>query len=114
MQAADAVPLARALAESLARSLHAQLIETHISWELLAADTAWKIKKPVGLAFVDYSTLQLRRHFCEEELRLNRRLAPSLYLGVPRITGTPETPALDGPGEAQGYAVRMQRFPVQR
>ena len=111
MQAADSVPRARALVEVLARSLHAQLIETHISWVLLAADTAWKIKKPVRLPFVDYSTLEVRRHFCEEELRLNRRLAPSLYLGVTRITGTPSAPALDGPGEAQEYAVRMQRFP---
>ena len=112
MQAADSVPLARALVETLARSLHAQLVETHISWVLLAADTAWKIKKPVRLSFVDYSTLELRRHFCEEELRLNRRLAPSLYLGVTRITGTPSAPVLDGPGEAQEYAVRMLRFPA--
>ena len=112
MQAADTVPLARALVETLARSLHAQLVETHISWVLLAADTAWKIKKPVRLSFVDYSTLELRRHFCEEELRLNRRLAPSLYLDVTRITGTPGAPVLDGPGQAQEYAVRMLRFPA--
>ena len=99
------------MVETLARTLHAQLIETHISWVLLAADTAWKIKKPVRLPFVDYSTLELRRHFCEEELRLNRRLAPSLYLGVTRITGTPSAPSIDGPGEAQEFAVRMKRFP---
>ena len=111
MPSADSVPLARALVETLARSLHAQLIETHISWVLLGADTAWKIKKPVRLPFVDYSTLDLRRHFCEEELRLNRRLAPSLYLGVTRITGTPLAPELDGPGKVQDYAVRMCRFP---
>ena len=111
MQAADSVSLARALVESLARSLDAQLVETHISWVLLTADTAWKIKKPVRLSFVDYSTLELRRHFCEEELRLNRRLAPSLYLGVTPIAGTPGAPVLDGPGQAQEYAVRMRRFP---
>ena len=110
MQAADSVPLARALVQTLARSLQARLLETHISWVLLSADTAWKIKKPVRLPFVDYSTLEFRRHFCEEELRLNRRLAPSLYLGVSRITGTPSSPVLDGPGKAQEYAVRMQRF----
>ena len=111
MHSADSVPLTRTLVETLAGSLHAQLVETHISWVLLAAQTAWKIKKPLRLSFVDYSTLELRRHFCEEELRLNRRLAPSLYLGVTRITGTPRAPALDGPGEALEYAVRMRRFP---
>jgi aminoglycoside phosphotransferase family enzyme len=98
MQTADALTLARALVGALARSLHAQLIETHISWVLLGADTAWKIKKPVQLPFLDYSTLDSRRRFCEEELRLNRRLAPSLYLGVTRITGSRRAPALDGPG----------------
>ena len=103
--------MARALVDTLARSLQARLVETHISWVLLAADTAWKIKKPLRLSFVNYSTLELRRHFCEEELRLNRRLAPSLYIGVTRITGTPGAPTLDGPGEAQEYAVRMRRFP---
>jgi aminoglycoside phosphotransferase family enzyme/predicted kinase len=111
MQAEDAVSLARAMVDTLARSLDAKLLETHISWVLLCADTAWKIKKPVRLPFVDYSTLESRRHFCEEELRLNRRLAPSLYQGVTRITGTPWAATLDGPGEAQEYAVRMWRFP---
>jgi aminoglycoside phosphotransferase family enzyme/predicted kinase len=102
MQTADALTLARALVGALARSLHAQLIETHISWVLLGADTAWKIKKPVQLPFLDYSTLDSRRRFCEEELRLNRRLAPSLYLGVTRITGS---------RRVLEYAVRMRRFP---
>ena len=107
----NSVSEARTLVEALGRTLHAKLIETHVSWVLLGADTAWKIKKPVRLPFVDYSTLDLRRRYCEEELRLNRRLAPSLYLGVARITGTPLVPQLDGPGEVQEYAVRMCRFP---
>ncbi|MEP6587867.1 MAG: AAA family ATPase [Polaromonas sp.] len=100
----------QALVKALARTLGAELIETHISWVLLAGDDAYKIKKPVRLPFVDYATLQARRHFCEEELRLNRRLAPSLYLGVTRITGTHEAPALDGPGPVVEYAVHMRRF----
>jgi uncharacterized protein len=95
---------------ALARALGAGLIETHISWVLLVGDVAFKIKKPVRLPFVDYGTLDSRRHFCEEELRLNRRLAPSLYLGVTRITGTHRAPALDGPGPVLEYAVRMRRF----
>ena len=99
-----------ALVTALARTLRAQMIETHISWVLLAKDTAYKIKKPVRLPFVDYGTLEARRHFCEEELRLNQRLAPSLYLGITRITGTHQVPVLDGPGPVLEYAVRMHRF----
>ncbi len=65
-------------------------IETHISHLLLAGAFAYKIKKPVDFGFLDFSTLQRRHHFCEEELRLNRRLAPQLYLAVVAIRGTPE------------------------
>jgi aminoglycoside phosphotransferase family enzyme/predicted kinase len=110
MHSTDPISRARALVEALARCLPARLVETHISWVLLGEGAAWKIKKPLRLSFVDYSTLERRRHFCEEELRLNRRLAPSLYLGVARITGSPAAPTLDGPGEALEYAVRMRRF----
>src|SRR5688572_10570655 len=87
-----------------------ELIETHISWVLLAGRSAYKIKKAVRLPFVDYSTLESRRQFCEEELRLNRRLAPSLYLGVRRITHRLESPAIDGRGVTLDYAVHMRRF----
>ena len=61
---------------------HVELIETHISWVLLAGDYAYKLKKPVDLGFLDFSTLERRAHFCAEELRINRRLAPDLYLDV--------------------------------
>lgn len=87
-----------------------QLVETHISWVLLAETLAYKVKKPVRLAFVDFRTLALRRHFCEEELRLNRHLAPSLYLRVAPICGIPQAPRIDGPGEPIEYAVCMRRF----
>src|SRR5512133_3110146 len=110
MQTAGIV-LAQAMVAALARTLHAQVIETHISWVLLAPQLAYKIKKPVQMPFVDYGTLDARRGFCEEEVRLNRRLAPSLYLGVSRITGTPRVPEIDGPGPVLEYAVRMRRFP---
>ncbi len=98
------------LVSALAAGLHAELIETHISWVLLAGDLAYKIKKPVRLSFVDYGTLAARRAFCEEEVRLNRRLAPTLYLGVSCVTGRPDRPEIDGAGEAIEYAVRMRRF----
>ena len=85
--------------EAFRRRLGAEVVETHISWLLLAGDTAWKLKKPVTLPFLDYGTPALRRHFCTEELRLNRRFAPGLYLGLDAVDGTEE------------WAVRMRRFP---
>lgn len=115
MKNTDSVALAQArtLVAALAHSLQAELIETHLSWVLLAGSSAWKIKKPVRLPFVDYTALPARQHFCEEELRLNRRLAPSLYLSVVPITGTPEAPVLNGPGQPLEYAVQMRRFPQE-
>jgi aminoglycoside phosphotransferase family enzyme len=95
---------------ALARSLGAQVVETHISWILLAARHAYKLKKPVRLSFVDYSSLEARLHYCQEEVRLNRRLAPTLYLDVVPVTGTPAQPTLGGAGPAQDHAVRMLRF----
>jgi aminoglycoside phosphotransferase family enzyme/predicted kinase len=87
------------------------LVETHISCVLLAREVAWKIKKPLKLPFLDYGTVDARRRCCEEEVRLNRRLAPALYLGVSAVTGTPDAPRLDGPGPVQDWVVRMRRFP---
>ena len=89
------------------------LIETHISWIVLTGPYAYKIKKPVDLGFLDFSSLDKRRFYCEEELRLNRRFAPQLYLGVVRITGTPDAPVLNGPGDAIEYAVKMVQFPQE-
>lgn len=87
-----------------------RVIETHISGVLLAGEYAYKVKKPVDFGFVDFSTLDRRRYFCEEELRLNRRFAPELYLDVVAIHGTPGAPRLDGEGPVLEYAVRMTRF----
>jgi uncharacterized protein len=86
-------------------------LETHISHVLLAGEYAYKIKKPLDLGFLDFSTLEKRHFCCEEELRLNRRLAPDLYLEVTPVTGTQERPCMGGSGEVQEYAVRMRRFP---
>lgn len=85
-------------------------IETHISHVLLAGAFAYKLKKPVDFGFLDFRRLDDRRHYCEEELRLNRRTAPQLYLDVVPITGTPDDPRLGGPGPAIEYAVRMRCF----
>jgi len=109
-------PLIRALLDPARRDPPAravELVETHISWVLLAGDHALKIKKPVDLGFLDFSTLERRRAFCHEELRLNRRLAPELYLDVVAITGTEADPRIGGGGEPIEYAVRMLRFPSE-
>ncbi|HEY5656098.1 MAG TPA: aminoglycoside phosphotransferase, partial [Woeseiaceae bacterium] len=89
-----------------------ELLETHISWVLLAGDYAYKIKKPVALGFLDFSNLDDRRHFCEEEVRLNRKWAPEIYLGV--VTVTNDTALrIEGGGTVIEYAVQMRRFPQE-
>ena len=65
-----------------------RLAETHVSWVFLTGRYAYKVKKPVKLPFLDFSSLQQRKHFCDEELRVNRRLAAELYLGVVPIGST--------------------------
>lgn len=90
-----------------------RVVETHISWVLLTGPYAYKIKKPVNFGFLDFSTLEQRRFYCGEELRLNRRLAPQLYLDVVRITGEPTAPVFNGPGAVIEYAVKMMQFPQE-
>ena len=87
-----------------------ELIETHISWVLLAGEYAYKVKKPVRLPFLDFGTLEARRRYCDEELRLNRRTAPGLYLEVVPIVHTARGFAISAPGEPLEYAVKMRRF----
>ena len=102
--------LVASLREQLAGAGDVAVHETHISRVLLAGADAYKLKKPVNLGFLDFSTLARRQHFAEEEVRLNRRLAPELYLGVIPITGTPQAPVLGGDGPVLDYAVHMRRF----
>ncbi|QEG01762.1 Zeta toxin [Stieleria maiorica] len=88
-----------------------ELHQTHISWVFLVGDVAFKIKKPVRNAFLDYSTLEKRKHFCEEELRLDRRFASDLYLDVVPLSLCDGQPIVEGSGEPFEYAVKMRRFP---
>jgi uncharacterized protein len=88
-----------------------QLIQTHISYVLLTGDFTYKIKKPANFGFLDFSTLQSRQHFCQEELRLNKRGAAKLYLDVFPITLVGEQYQLGGTGEAVEYALHMLQFP---
>ena len=91
-----------------------ELIQTHISYVLLAGAFAYKVKKPLDLHFLDYSTLERRRLMCEEEVRLNRRLCAEAYVGVPAIVRDGDAYRIGGPGEAVEYAVKMHRMPRER
>src|SRR3569832_2513304 len=88
-----------------------QVIETHISYVLLTGAFAYKIKKPLDLGFLDFSSLAKRLHACCDEVQLNRRLAPDVYLDVVPITGTPASPRRGGGGGAGGGAGRGRRGP---
>jgi len=91
-----------------------QVIQTHISYVLLTGQFAYKVKKPVDFGFLDFSTLARRRHFCEEELRLNRRAAPDLYLAVLPVC---QAGAAYHLGSQQGpvveYVLKMRQFPQE-
>jgi uncharacterized protein len=92
------------------RCTRVERLETHISYVLLTGEHAYKIKKAVNFGFLDFTTLAARRFFCAEELRLNRRLAPDLYLDVVPISGSVDAPVLGGDGPALEYAVKMREF----
>jgi aminoglycoside phosphotransferase family enzyme/predicted kinase len=86
---------------------------THISVVFLAGAYAYKIKKPVELGFLDFTTLEKRRHFCQEEVRLNRRLAPTVYLGVVPVSATDKGVKVEGRDEPVEWAVKMVRLPEE-
>jgi uncharacterized protein len=88
-----------------------QLIETHVSWVLLTGEFAYKIKRPVEHSFVDQRSLQRREFLCQEEVRLNRRFASELYIGVCPITVRAGEARVAGPGPIIEYAVKMRQFP---
>jgi aminoglycoside phosphotransferase family enzyme/predicted kinase len=87
------------------------LVTTHISWVFITDHDVWKLKRPVDYGFVDYTTLDRRRHFCHEEVRVNRRLAPDVYLGVVPVRLDGGLHVLTSKGTVVDYAVRMRRLP---
>ncbi len=101
------------LVRVLAKQLGAKVCETHISSVIVAHGHAWKIKKPLDLGFLDFSTLEKRRHYCHEEIRLNSRLAADVYQKVVAISGSADAPQLEGEGDAIEYAVQMREFPSE-
>ncbi len=88
-----------------------RVLNTHISWVVLTGAFAYKIKKPIKLAFLDYSTLELRKRYCELELELNKRWAPELYVEVVPICGSFDAPIVGGEGTPIEYALKMNQFP---
>ena len=111
----DLAELIAALSEPAAYPFAVDAVDvrqTHISAVFLAGDVVYKLKKPVNLGFLDFSTLDKRRHFCAEEVRLNRRLAPAVYLSVvPLVLGADGHIRVEGEGEVTEWAVKMQRLP---
>jgi aminoglycoside phosphotransferase family enzyme/predicted kinase len=109
-------PLVQALLRPTAYPHPAQdlrLYETHISWIVLAGPYAYKIKKPVDFGFLDFSTVERRRAVCADEVRLNRRLCPDVYLGVVDVVERDGQYFLDGPGRPVEPAVWMRRLPAE-
>src|SRR5262245_41125832 len=91
--------------------------QTHLSAVFLAGPFAYKVKKPIDLGFVDFRSLASRRRDCEEEVRLNRRLAPEVYLGVVPVSEADGAPgdlglAVEGAGRVAEWAVKMERLPA--
>lgn len=91
-----------------------ELIQTHVSWLFLTNTHVFKIKKPVNFGFLDFSTRDLRRFYCYEELRLNRRLCPDIYEKVVELRHTETGASFTGGGEVLDYAVMMKRLPADR
>ncbi|MCJ7785975.1 MAG: hypothetical protein MUP41_18740 [Desulfobacterales bacterium] len=88
--------------------------ETHISLLFLTGDHVYKVKKPVDFGFLDFTSLEKRKFFCEQEVKLNRRLSPTIYLGIIRITKEGDRIHLEGKGEPVEYAVKMKQIPEEK
>jgi len=87
-----------------------QMLQTHISWVFLTGKYAYKLKKPLDLGFLDFTSLEKRRIFCEQELHLNRRLAPAIYLEVLPISRTGSTYQLGNANHIEDYCLKMLQF----
>ena len=90
------------------------MCQTHISWLFFTERFVYKVKKPVDFGFLDFTTLESRKFFCNQEVRLNRRLAPEVYLGVVEVKVHQGRIRLGGPGKTIDYAVQMRRLPEDR
>jgi hypothetical protein len=91
-----------------------RLLQTHVSYLFITDNFVYKVKKPVDFGFLDFSTINRRRTYCNEEVRLNRRLCPEIYLGVVEVRGTAQSANFCGKGKLIDYAVKMKRLPEER
>jgi aminoglycoside phosphotransferase family enzyme len=91
-----------------------RLVQTHISYVLLAGDFVYKFKKPMNFGFLNFSTLSKRKHYCNQEILLNRRLCPTIYLGLVSVNKSSGSLSLNGPGEPVEYGVKMVRMPEEK
>ncbi|MBI3813582.1 MAG: hypothetical protein HY279_03825 [Nitrospinae bacterium] len=87
------------------------MLQTHISYLFISGEYVYKVKKPVNFGFINYSTIEKRKFYCEQEIRLNSRLSPEIYLGISHIVSDKGILSLNGKGEIEEYAVRMKRLP---
>jgi len=90
-----------------------ELAQTQMSFIFLTEEYVYKVKKPVNLGYLDYTTLEKRRFYCQREVELNRRLCPETYLGVMSVTRDGNNTCIEGQGEVIEYAVKMRRLPQQ-
>jgi len=88
-----------------------EMVQTQMSFVFLTGDYVYKLKKPVNLGYLDYTTLDKRQYYCQKEVELNRRLCPEAYLGVVSITQGKDAISVDGEGEIIEYAVKMRCLP---
>jgi uncharacterized protein len=93
------------------RPAKVRAIQTHISWVFIASPFVFKVKKPVNLGFLDFSTLEKRHYFCRREIELNRRLAPEIYLDAVSVYETDSGFSFKPPGKIVEYAVKMKELP---
>jgi aminoglycoside phosphotransferase family enzyme len=94
---------------------HVEVVQTHMSWVFLTRRHAFKLKKPVRTGYLDYGTVSARRRHCAEEVRLNRRFCPDVYLGIVPVTiDSAGQLHLDGEGRAVDWVVKMRRLPARR
>ena len=96
------------------RPKRVELVQTQMSFLFLTGDYVYKVKKPVDLGYLDYTTLEKRRFFCQQEIELNRRLCPDVYLEVVPVVNSLGQIRLDGEGETIEYAVKMKQLPGER
>ncbi|MEX2598994.1 MAG: hypothetical protein WD533_04985, partial [Dehalococcoidia bacterium] len=107
----DALLQSEAYMHEWHRPAAVQLVETHVSYLFMADGFVYKVKKAVDLGFLDFTLLETRKHYCDEELRLNRRYSPDVYLDVVPVTQDGRRITLNGPGETIDYAVKMRQLP---